>query len=394
MFEDAPSGRYKVAGFNGNLCNVTQIGKIRARFDCTDGTTAALRFDRVLVVPTAKSTLISAKALAKDNDAKVWISAHGSGVEVPDGRIIKLADHSGLDWLIPRTIDTALSANTNVNDTKVDDIRHIDDTKVADASIDNASSTTRPPARTAASITSATRPHEQIVRAGPGEGCLPDRSYSPDPSGNVTVSLDFEAASPATTDSDPHLAPSLMDLHRRLGHISLDRLAKYASALGIQLSSRQRDDCLACLRGKMQKKQSSKMPSKDARQRPLWSLIYQDIAGPINPPSVYGYQYIVALREDRSGYIWLRFLRAKSELPAVMDKWLALHPRTEVVRMDRDSNNTSHRILSIFAARGVRPEYRPTDMEGKMGFLETVWRWLTRCAIACLIAANMARLLY
>lgn len=330
-FESVPPGKFKVRVANKAILDVTHVGVMHITVTCTNGSTADLAFTNMFVCPGATTTLLSAKAMAKELHCTVTTGAEGSCLTLQDGRTISLHEHHGLDFLTPTSIATCLTV-TPTDNTSID---------------------------------------------------IRDK-YS-------NFALDFDNADPLPINHEAPVPQPLSLLHQRLCHLAMPRLVKFADVLGCPLSDRQANDCVTCLQGKMSRSRANKHPTPEARTRKPFELIYYDASGKITPTSHLGYQYIVAFRDDFSSYVWLRYARSKHDFIRILDRFLSTHPDVQRLRMDRDPMNTAFHVSALLASHAVTPEYRDTGKPEQLGFLENIWRWITRATISILINANMPR---
>ncbi|GAA5874985.1 hypothetical protein JCM1840_007168 [Sporobolomyces johnsonii] len=128
--------------------------------------------------------------------------------------------------------------------------------------------------------------------------------------------LETNAHAMATT------AASLLDLHRILGHASRSRLIELVRkdlALGLQgaITLDDRLDCDAC---EMAKSHRQPFPSgtKACRETQPLALVHMDLAGPFHPSIGERYRYYLVIVDDASRYVWVSFLRSKSDTAAAI----------------------------------------------------------------------------
>ena len=103
--------------------------------------------------------------------------------------------------------------------------------------------------------------------------------------------------------------------HARLGHVSYNKLnmmMKQSKLKGLpQLEIRGDIVCAGCQYGKAH--QLPYQESKYQAREPL-ELVHSDVFGPVKQPSISGYRYMVTFIDDFSRYVWVYFLKEKSEV--------------------------------------------------------------------------------
>ncbi|KAF7823655.1 Retrovirus-related Pol polyprotein from transposon TNT 1-94 [Senna tora] len=94
---------------------------------------------------------------------------------------------------------------------------------------------------------------------------------------------------------------SSMLWHRRLGHISRDRLERMVKQDTFHdLDFSDFDSCVDCIKGKFSARARSKGAS---RSESILDLIHTDISGPISPATLGNYKYYITFIDDYSIYL-------------------------------------------------------------------------------------------
>ncbi|KAF7835240.1 Retrovirus-related Pol polyprotein from transposon TNT 1-94 [Senna tora] len=104
---------------------------------------------------------------------------------------------------------------------------------------------------------------------------------------------------------------SSMLWHRRLGHISrnrLDILIKQEILPNLDFSDF--DYCVDCIKGKFPAKTRG---GKANRSENILDIIHTDISGPITPTTLGDYKYFITFIDDYSRFGWVDLLREKSD---------------------------------------------------------------------------------
>jgi len=102
--------------------------------------------------------------------------------------------------------------------------------------------------------------------------------------------------------------------HMRLGHVSyskLDVMIKRSMLKGLpQLEVRKDTVCAGCQYGK-----AHQLPYKESKfkaKEPL-ELVHSDVFEPVKQASISGRKYLVTFIDDFSRYVWIYFMKKKSE---------------------------------------------------------------------------------
>ncbi|TFY74079.1 hypothetical protein EWM64_g9934 [Hericium alpestre] len=141
-------------------------------------------------------------------------------------------------------------------------------------------------------------------------------------------------ASIATIDDhSANLMLSTTDLHRRLGHMSIDAaksLIKQGAITGINLDDliQEMELCQACVQAKIRH-----MPFPKERSRPrstiYGELVSSDLFGPAHVTSLAGHRYAMTLLDDATYEVLISFLQHKSE---AFDKYVNYEKFVQVHR--------------------------------------------------------------
>ncbi|GJY51298.1 retrovirus-related pol polyprotein from transposon TNT 1-94 [Tanacetum coccineum] len=103
--------------------------------------------------------------------------------------------------------------------------------------------------------------------------------------------------------------------HRCLSHLNfgaINHLAKHGLVRGLPKLKFEKDHlCFACAMGKSKKK-PHKPKSEDTNQEKLY-LLHMDLCGPMRVASVNGNKYILVIVDDYSRFIWVQFLRIRTD---------------------------------------------------------------------------------
>ncbi|OWZ00804.1 hypothetical protein PHMEG_00027928 [Phytophthora megakarya] len=99
---------------------------------------------------------------------------------------------------------------------------------------------------------------------------------------------------------------TLLELHRRLGHLVYDTVEIMADAAGsgIRLTDRMRPNCLTCAQGKQSKNnQTKKDTGTHAPIDKIGGVIGSDINGPMTPLNRRGNRYLINFADYSTNYV-------------------------------------------------------------------------------------------
>ena len=140
--------------------------------------------------------------------------------------------------------------------------------------------------------------------------------------------------------------------HRRLGHISIERLKRLVKDGVIQtLDFTDFDTCLGCIKGKQTNKSNKGAKRSDTKLK----IIHTDICGPFTTQCLNGQRYFITFIDDFTRYMYLYLLYDKSEAldafkvyKAEVEKQSGLS--IKIVRSDRGGE-----YYGRFTDQGQRP---------------------------------------
>jgi hypothetical protein len=142
----------------------------------------------------------------------------------------------------------------------------------------------------------------------------------------VNLVMSLEANTPP---AQPH-EDSLMNFHRRLGHLHFDsviRLAKDPSS-GIKINDFTRQICVTCAQGKQSKNlQSKKDTGANSPIDRIGGVIGSDLKGPLTPPDRNGNRYIINFIDYKSNYTRVFLAKKKNEAAKKFGHFVAFFER-------------------------------------------------------------------
>ena len=113
----------------------------------------------------------------------------------------------------------------------------------------------------------------------------------------------------------------LKEWHSTLGHCNTSDIIKLEGIVnGMTISKKNNFICHPCILGK-QTQSISRLASVRATL-PL-EFVSTDVCGPIDPVSTEGYRYVISFVDNYSGFIFLYFIKQKSDAANALLKFLA-----------------------------------------------------------------------
>jgi hypothetical protein len=149
----------------------------------------------------------------------------------------------------------------------------------------------------------------------------------------------------------------------RLGHVSLAGIKPLPNTIkGIQLHAKITLICTveACVMGRMFQKPFQPLRLENKAKTRLFKSIHPDVIGPMQPPTMLGYRYIIMSNDDHSGYTEVYFMTANSEAQAKFKEYVAKvekqHQKSKVcpIRVDGESECASReKFLDYLLEEGI-----------------------------------------
>lgn len=163
---------------------------------------------------------------------------------------------------------------------------------------------------------------------------------------------------------------SLREWHEGLGHQNYDHVKRVLKAKGIPVVG-QREECQACILGKMQR--VSHPSSKTSTSR-VAQLIHTDVCGPFSPPSFNNSKYFLLFKDDFSHYRHVYFIKQKSDVTKCLKNYLQRVQKetgmpVDSIRSDNGCEFINKEIKRIVFDSGIKHEktvpYTP-EQNGKV----------------------------
>ncbi|TFY76442.1 hypothetical protein EWM64_g7571 [Hericium alpestre] len=208
----------------------------------------------------------------------------------------------------------------------------------------------------------------------------------------------------AIAPAEANLTLSAAELHRRLGHMSIDAaksLIRKGAIVGIDLKTLTEvmELCRACVQAKI-----TRIPFPKERSRPrattYGKLISSDLFGPAQVKSIAGSQYTMTLLDDATYEIMISFLRAKSEAFGkyqTYEKFIQVHRGVTVIknfRSDRGGEYTGMEFEDHLAKQGTHHEKTVHDSSSQNGAAERFFCTSVMHTLAMLLALGLPKFLW
>ena len=165
--------------------------------------------------------------------------------------------------------------------------------------------------------------------------------------------------------------------HRRFGHMGADNMRKiingnYVNGL-VYSDKKLFSFCRPCVEGKTHVLPFPKVSYH--RSTCIMDMIHTDIFGPVATPSIGHSKYIVTFIDDYSRFVWVRFLKYKSEVFDVFTELLLLLENStghklKTLRSDQGGEYMSNKFQSYLKKRGIHHQRSTPDAHAQNGVAE------------------------
>lgn len=187
---------------------------------------------------------------------------------------------------------------------------------------------------------------------------------------------------------------SLMDWHRRLGHLNLDtitRMANGGAVRGLNITSSKKEQCEVCARSKITEEPYPRVASR--RQNDLLGLIHTDVCE-MPQLSYGGCKYFVTFIDDKSRFVKVECLRSKSDVFQAWKKFQSAVERqtgqkVKVLRSDNGGEYTSAQFEEYLAHYGIMHETTVPHSPAQNGVAERMNRTLVEMVRAMLLDGHL-----
>uniref|UniRef100_A0AAV1V1Z5 Uncharacterized protein n=1 Tax=Peronospora matthiolae TaxID=2874970 RepID=A0AAV1V1Z5_9STRA len=217
-----------------------------------------------------------------------------------------------------------------------------------------------------------------------------DRNSKPPQAALMTV------VNPPEYESDSDvLCGTLMDFHRRLGHLCFDTIVKMANdpASCIRLTDSTRQKCLACAQGKQTKgAQSKRDTGANSPIDAIGGVICSDLKGPMTPRDRLGNRYMVNFIDHRSSYCRIFLAKSKNAAALKFKLFMANFEREFncKVHVLRTDGGGEYKTLDIFcSSEGVLRQVSEAKNQASNGKAERMHRTVMNMVRSMIFASNL-----
>ena len=199
----------------------------------------------------------------------------------------------------------------------------------------------------------------------------------------------------------------LQKWHSILGHCNKEDVVKLEKIVdGMTISQKDNFICEPCILGK-QTKMISREPSTRAT-RPL-EFVSTDVCGPIDPVSCDGFRYVISFVDNFSGYIFIYFIKKKSDAANALQKilsgispigkvryFLNLVPDSMVLKLRSDNGGEymGHEFKDILLQNKIKHEQSAPHSPHQNGIAERAWHTLFETCRCLLIEAKLPKTMW
>ena len=185
----------------------------------------------------------------------------------------------------------------------------------------------------------------------------------------------------------------LENWHKILGHCNIQDILKLPDVVnGMKIvGDKAKEICETCILGKMTEVRS-RIP--DAKAKFSLELIHCDLAGPIRPVSIDGFQYVLSFTDDFSGQVMTYFVKQKSNTVEATKRFLsdcASFGKIKRLRSDNGTEFTSKEFQALMMENMIRHEKSAPHSPHQNGTAERNWRTLFEMARCLLLEAKLPK---
>ncbi|KAF0703123.1 hypothetical protein AaE_015536 [Aphanomyces astaci] len=184
--------------------------------------------------------------------------------------------------------------------------------------------------------------------------------------------------------------------HARCGHVPWNSMSAMIKAMkGGPTNLRLPDSlsCEGCIRGK--KTHTSPPKEGDRPRHKLGTCVHTDLWGPAKVESPNGAKYFVSFTEDATNYVWVKFLRKKSDTFAAMKEYLPWLERQsgaklKTMRSDNGGEFIGDEVEAYLTERGIHHETSTAGRQWQNGTAERMNRTLVEMARTMMLHSNVS----
>jgi hypothetical protein len=186
-----------------------------------------------------------------------------------------------------------------------------------------------------------------------------------------------------------HLSISSQVWHQRLGHNNFTNVHHLQNATtGMKVLKESLScHCDVCAEAKAKKQSCNKecIPRKDGKLE----LVYSDVQGPMQTPSMNGMRYAVSFIDCYSRYGRVYFMKTKSETFEKFKRFCAEEGYPRALRSDNGGEYISKEFNSFCVSKGIRQELTTPHSPHQNGVAERRWRTVVEMSRCLLRTAHL-----
>ena len=172
--------------------------------------------------------------------------------------------------------------------------------------------------------------------------------------------------------------------HQRLGHLNKDDVKRT-----IDCEDNLKEVCETCALGKQTSKPVPK-ETQNKSQKPL-ELVYSDILGPFEVPSLNGSRYAITFVDEYSKYSVVKFMSKKSEALEKFKEYVAESGSPRRLRTDNGAEYTAKKFTDYCRDSKIKQEYTVPETPQQNGVAERFNRTLVEMGRSLLIQAKLPK---
>src|ERR1700728_1166773 len=155
--------------------------------------------------------------------------------------------------------------------------------------------------------------------------------------------------------------------------------------------------CAACAKGKATR--ASFPASKTRHADKVLGLVHSDLWGPAPVQTITGTCYVITFTDDKSCWVWIAFLKCKSDAFAAFKEWLIFAEKQTgqqlyIFRTDNGGKFLTKEWRQMLKDRGIRHETTSPDTPEQNGDAERQNRSIFDCVRTVLIDAGLPLFLF
>ena len=184
--------------------------------------------------------------------------------------------------------------------------------------------------------------------------------------------------------------------HRRLAHLNYVSMLVLRDKLadGVNFPNGKINQCVPCVEGKATRKPFVSKPVKRAKEK--LELLHTDLCGPMTPNSIQGNKYMLTITDDYSRKSFTFFLKSKSEVPNVFNRFKLLienqtNLQIKAIRSDEGGEYCNDRMKAILEKAGIQHQLTARYSPEQNGVSERANRTIVEKALCLLSDSGLSK---